>query len=39
LDEHGVFLKGGCGMVAVQLMDAEVTAQIAGGHGVVSVDW
>jgi transposase-like protein len=38
LDEHGDFLKEAVAMVAAQLMDAEVTAQIGAGHGEVSRD-
>jgi putative transposase len=38
LDEHGDFLKEAVAMVAAQLMDAEVTAQIGAGHGEVSAD-
>ena len=35
LDEHGDFLKDAVAMVAAQLMDAEITAQIGAGHGEV----
>ena len=38
LDEHGDFLKEAVAIVAAQLMDAEVTAQIGAGHGVVSAE-
>jgi transposase-like protein len=38
LDEHGDFLKEAVAIVAAQLMDAEVTAQIGAGHGEVSAD-
>ena len=38
LDEHGDFLKEAVALVAAQLMDAEVTAQIGAGHGEVSAD-
>jgi putative transposase len=38
LDEHGDFLKEAVAMVAAQLMDAEITAQIGAGHGEVSAD-
>jgi transposase-like protein len=38
LDEHGDFLKEAVAMVAAQLMDAEITAQIGAGHGEVSSD-
>ena len=38
LDEHGDFLKEAVAIVAAQLMDAEVTAQIGAAHGVVSAD-
>jgi transposase-like protein len=38
LDEHGDFLKEAVAIVAAQLMDAEVTAQIGAGHGEVSAE-
>ena len=38
LDEHGDFLREAVAMVAAQLMDAEITAQIGAGHGEVSAD-
>jgi transposase-like protein len=38
LDEHGDFLKEAVAMVAAQLMDAEVTAQIGAAHGEVCAD-
>ncbi len=38
LDEHGDFLKEAVAMVAAQLMDAEITAQIGAGHGEVCAD-
>lgn len=38
LDEHGDFLKEAVAMVAAQLMDAEITAQIGAGRGEVSSD-
>jgi transposase-like protein len=38
LDEHGDFLKEAVAIVAAQLMDAEITAQIGAGHGEVSAD-
>jgi putative transposase len=38
LDEHGDFLREAVAMVAAQLMDAEVTAQIGAGRGEVSSD-
>jgi putative transposase len=38
LDEHGDFLKEAVALVAAQLMDAEITAQIGAGHGEVSAD-
>ena len=38
LDEHGDFLREAVALVAAQLMDAEVTAQIGAGHGEVSAD-
>jgi putative transposase len=38
LDEHGDFLKEAVAIVAAQLMDAEVTAQIGAGHGEVCAD-
>ena len=38
LDEHGDFLKEAVAMVAAQLMDGEITAQIGAGHGEVSSD-
>ena len=38
LDEHGDFLREAVVMVAGQLMDAEITAQIGAGHGEVSAD-
>jgi putative transposase len=38
LDEHGDFLKEAVALVAAQLMDAEITAQIGAGHGEVSSD-
>ena len=38
LDEHGDFFKQAVAIVAAQLMDAEITAQIGAGHGEVSAD-
>jgi transposase-like protein len=38
LDEHGDFLREAVAMVAAQLMDSEITAQIGAGHGEVSSD-
>jgi putative transposase len=38
LDEHGDFLKAAVAIVAAQLMDAEITAQIGAAHGEVSAD-
>ena len=38
LDEHGDFLKEAVALVAAQLMDAEITAQIGAAHGEVSAD-
>jgi putative transposase len=38
LDEHGDFLKEAVAIVAAQLMDAEVTAQIGAAHGEVCAD-
>ena len=38
LDEHGDFLKDAVAIVAAQLMDAEITAQIGAGHGEVSAE-
>jgi transposase-like protein len=38
LDEHGDFLRDAVAMVAAQLMDAEITAQIGAGHGEVCAD-
>ena len=38
LDEHGDFLREAVALVAAQLMDAEITAQIGAGHGEVSSD-
>jgi len=38
LDEHGDFLKEAVAMVAAQLMDAEITAEIGAGRGEVSAD-
>jgi transposase-like protein len=38
LDEHDDFLKEAVAIVAAQLMDAEITAQIGAGHGEVSAD-
>ena len=38
LDEHGDFLRDAVAVVAAQLMDAEITAQIGAGHGEVSAD-
>jgi transposase-like protein len=38
LDEHGDFLKDAVALVAAQLMDAEVAAQIGAGLGEVSAD-
>jgi transposase-like protein len=38
LDEHGDFLREAVAMVAAQLMDAEITAQIGAGHGEVCAD-
>ena len=36
LDEHGDFLGEAVALVAAQLMDAEITAEIGAAHGVVS---
>src|SRR5215213_250808 len=36
LDEHGDFLKEAVAIVAAQLMEAEITAQIGAGHGEIS---
>ncbi len=36
LDEHGDFLKEAVAIVAAQLMEAEITAEIGAGHGEVS---
>jgi hypothetical protein len=38
LDEHGDFLKEAVAMVAAQLMEAEITAQIGAGRGEVSAE-
>ncbi len=38
LDEHGDFLREAVAMVAAQLMEAEVTAQIGAGRGEVSAE-
>lgn len=38
LDEHGDFLKEAVAMVAAQLMEGEISAQIGAGHGEVSAD-
>ncbi|HEV7808296.1 MAG TPA: IS256 family transposase, partial [Solirubrobacteraceae bacterium] len=38
LEEHGDFHKEAVAIVAAQLMDAEITAQIGAGHGEVSPD-
>ena len=38
LEEHGDFLKEAVAIVAAQLMDAEITAQIGAAHGEVSSD-
>jgi transposase-like protein len=38
LDEHGDFLREAVAIVAAQLMDAEITAQVGAGHGEVSSD-
>jgi putative transposase len=38
LDEHGDFLREAVAIVAAQLMDAEITAQIGAGHGEVSAE-
>jgi putative transposase len=36
VEEHGDFLKEAVAIVAAQLMEAEITAQIGAGHGEVS---
>jgi putative transposase len=36
VDEHGDFLREAVAMVAAQLMDAEITAQIGAGRGEVA---
>jgi putative transposase len=38
LDEHGDFLKEAVALVAAQLMDAEISAEIGAGRGEVSMD-
>jgi putative transposase len=38
LEEHGGFLKDAVAIVAAQLMDAEIAAQIGVGHGEVCAD-
>src|ERR1044072_3066142 len=38
LEEHGDFVKEAVAMVAAQLMDAEITAQIGAAHGEVSAE-
>jgi transposase-like protein len=38
LDEHGDFLKEAVAMVAAQLMDAEITAEIGAGRGEVCAE-
>jgi putative transposase len=38
LDEHGDFLGEAVALVAAQLMDAEITAEIGAAHGVVSAE-
>src|SRR5664279_4999893 len=38
VDEHGDFLKEAVAMVAAQLMEAEITAQVGAGHGEVSCE-
>ena len=38
VDEHGDFLKEAVAMVAAQLMEAEITAQIGAAHGEVSAE-
>ncbi len=38
LDEHGDFLREAVALVAAQLMDAEISAQIGAGRGEVSAD-
>jgi transposase-like protein len=38
LEEHGGFLKDAVAIVAAQLMDAEIAAQIGAGHGEVCAD-
>ena len=36
LEQHGDFLKEAVALVAAQLMEAEITAEIGAGHGEVS---
>src|SRR4051795_6831867 len=36
LEEHGDFLREAVAIVAAQLMDGEITAEIGAGHGEVS---
>jgi putative transposase len=36
LDEHGDFLREAVAMVAAELMEAEISAEIGAGHGEVS---
>jgi transposase-like protein len=38
LDEHGDFLKEAVAMVAAELMEAEISAQIGAAHGEVSAE-
>ena len=38
LDEHGDFLGEAVALVAAQLMDAEITAEIGAAHGEVSAE-
>ena len=38
LDEHGDFLREAAAMVAAQLMEAEISAEIGAGHGEVSAE-
>src|SRR3954447_11724395 len=38
LDEHGDFLKEAVAMVAAQLMEGEISAEIGAGHGEVSAE-
>jgi putative transposase len=38
LEEHGDFLKGAVAMVAAQLMEAEITAEIGAGRREVSAE-